>query len=57
MEQKNEDSHICSIFLLLSFLISIGLVGTADSGGSMLNLLWIAPIAIIDLIIIKKEMY
>ena len=57
MEQQNEDSNIGPIFLLLSFFICIGLVGAADNGGSMLNLLWIAPIAILDLIIIEREMY
>lgn len=57
MEQRKTKPHIGSIFLLLSFFICMGLVGAAENGGSMLNLLWIAPIAILDLIIIEREMY
>lgn len=57
MEQRKTKPHIGSIFLLLSLFIGMGLVGAAENGGSMLNLLWIVPIAIIDLIIIEREMY
>lgn len=57
MEHRKQKTSFGSIFLLLSLFISIGLVGAAENGGSMLNLLWIAPIAIVDLIIIEKEMY
>lgn len=57
MEHRNTRQSFGSLFLLLSFFIGIGLVGAAENGGSMFNLLWIAPIAILDLIIIEREMY
>ena len=41
--------------LALSFLIIIGLVGTAENGGSMLILLWLIPLVIIDAIILYVD--
>jgi len=45
------------IVLLLSFLVALGLIGSAELGGSMYNLLWLIPIAAIDTMIIKEIEY
>ena len=45
------------IILLLSFLVALGLIGTAELGGSMYGLLWLIPIAAIDAMIIKEIEY
>lgn len=45
------------IILLLSFLVALGLIGSAELGGSMYNLLWLIPIAAIDTMIIKEIEY
>ena len=45
------------IILLLSFLVALGLIGTAELDGSMTNLLWLIPIAVIDAMIIKEIEY
>ena len=43
------------IFLLLSFLVALGLIGSADLGGSMLNLLWLIPITLANAVILFVE--
>ena len=55
MENRRSGNGLSGIFLLLSFFFVLGLVGTAELGGSMYNLLWAIPIGIADAIIIYKE--
>lgn len=54
MENRKSESK-GSIFLLLSFFFVLGLIGTAELGGSMYNLLWAIPVGIADAIIIYRE--
>lgn len=54
MENRKSESK-GGIFLLLSFFFVLGLIGTAELGGSMYNLLWAIPVGIADAIIIYKE--
>lgn len=55
MENRKSESNLGGIFLLLSFFFVLGLIGTAELGGSMYNLLWAIPVGIADAIIIYKE--
>ena len=55
MENRKSENNLGGIFLLLSFFFVLGLIGNAELGGSMYNLLWAIPIGIADAIIIYRE--
>ena len=55
MENRKSESNLGGIFLLLSFFFVLGLIGNAELGGSMYNLLWAIPVGIADAIIIYRE--